>query len=55
MLIVKFQGYFKANKFIVAQTPLPKTVEDFVSMLYQVKSACIVCLDEELINDKVIT
>ncbi|XP_053386433.1 receptor-type tyrosine-protein phosphatase kappa-like [Mercenaria mercenaria] len=51
---VYVNGYEKSNKFILAQTPLPNTVEDFVFMLYQEKCPCIVCLDEENIKDKTV-
>ncbi|XP_053386435.1 receptor-type tyrosine-protein phosphatase kappa-like [Mercenaria mercenaria] len=51
---VYVNGYEKSNRFILAQTPLPNTVEDFVFMLYQEKCPCIVCLDEENIKDKTV-
>ncbi|XP_053385844.1 receptor-type tyrosine-protein phosphatase kappa-like [Mercenaria mercenaria] len=51
---VYVNGYIETNKFILAQTPLPDTVEDFVSMLYQERCSCIVCLDEENMYDKTV-
>ncbi|XP_053386122.1 receptor-type tyrosine-protein phosphatase kappa-like [Mercenaria mercenaria] len=51
---VYVNGYEKMDKFILAQTPLPNTVEDFVSMLYQERCSSIVCLDEENIKDKTV-
>ncbi|XP_053386115.1 receptor-type tyrosine-protein phosphatase kappa-like isoform X2 [Mercenaria mercenaria] len=51
---VYVNGYKEKNKFILAQTPLSNTVEDFVSMLYQEMCSYVVCLDEENINDKTV-
>ncbi|XP_053379861.1 receptor-type tyrosine-protein phosphatase alpha-like [Mercenaria mercenaria] len=34
------------NLFIAAQSPLPGTVEDFLSMIYQQNSTCVVALEE---------
>ncbi|XP_053378690.1 receptor-type tyrosine-protein phosphatase alpha-like [Mercenaria mercenaria] len=35
------------NLFIAAQSPLPGTVEDFLSMIYQQNSTCVVALEEQ--------
>ncbi|XP_060574211.1 receptor-type tyrosine-protein phosphatase mu-like, partial [Ruditapes philippinarum] len=40
------------TKFIVSQTPMSNTVEDFISMLYQEKCACVISLDDEHLKDK---
>lgn len=40
------QGFRDADKFILAQTPLPNTVQDFLSLVYQADVSCIVCLDD---------
>ncbi|XP_060551640.1 receptor-type tyrosine-protein phosphatase kappa-like [Ruditapes philippinarum] len=45
-------GYENPFKFIVTQTPMPNTVEDFISMLYQEKCACVINLDDENLKDK---
>jgi protein tyrosine phosphatase len=52
-LVFQFQGYENPYKFIVTQTPMPNTVEDFISMLYQEKCACVISLDDENLKDKV--
>ncbi|XP_060560020.1 receptor-type tyrosine-protein phosphatase kappa-like [Ruditapes philippinarum] len=35
------------NLFIAAQTPLPKTVEDFLSMVFQQHTCCVVALEDQ--------
>jgi protein tyrosine phosphatase len=52
-IVSQFQGYENPFKFIVTQTPMPNTVEDFISMLYQEKCACVINLDDENLKDKV--
>ncbi|XP_060591291.1 receptor-type tyrosine-protein phosphatase kappa-like [Ruditapes philippinarum] len=49
---VYVNGYENPYKFIVTQTPMPNTVEDFISMLYQEKCACVISLDDENLKDK---
>ncbi|XP_060588800.1 receptor-type tyrosine-protein phosphatase kappa-like [Ruditapes philippinarum] len=49
---VYVNGYENPYKFIVTQTPMPNTVEDFISMLYQDKCACVISLDDENLKDK---
>ncbi|XP_053378702.1 receptor-type tyrosine-protein phosphatase kappa-like [Mercenaria mercenaria] len=34
------------NQFIAAQSPLPRTTEDFLSMIYQQNCTCVVALEE---------
>uniref|UniRef100_A0A8C7YC69 Receptor-type tyrosine-protein phosphatase C n=1 Tax=Oryzias sinensis TaxID=183150 RepID=A0A8C7YC69_9TELE len=46
-------GYWDQNAFIVAQTPLPDTVNDFWQMIYQQKVPNIVMLSECEKDDKV--
>ncbi|XP_060580858.1 receptor-type tyrosine-protein phosphatase alpha-like [Ruditapes philippinarum] len=49
---VYVNGYENLYKFIVTQTPMPNTVEDFIPMLYQEKCACVISLDDENLKDK---
>ncbi|XP_060588974.1 receptor-type tyrosine-protein phosphatase kappa-like [Ruditapes philippinarum] len=49
---VYVNGYENPNKFIASQTPMPNTVEDFISMLFQEKCACVINLDDENLKDK---
>ncbi|XP_060581444.1 receptor-type tyrosine-protein phosphatase epsilon-like [Ruditapes philippinarum] len=43
---VFINSFTKPNNFIMAQSPLPLTVEDFVSMIYQDDCICVVSLDD---------
>ena len=47
------QGYRTSRKFITAQSPLPSTIVDFLSLIYQEKCSCIVMMDEADTADKV--
>jgi protein tyrosine phosphatase len=49
-----FKGYQQKDRYILAQTPMPSTLEDFVSLLYQEKIGLVVCLDDEDVKDKVV-
>jgi protein tyrosine phosphatase len=48
------KGYLQTERYILAQTPMPSTLEDFVSLLYQEKIGLVVSLDEEDVKDKVL-
>ena len=52
---VQLQGFRDADKFILAQTPLSNTVQEFLSLVYQTDVTCIVCLDDPLYKAKVRT
>lgn len=43
---VYFNGFRSPNKFICAQTPLPSTIADFLTMIFQVNCSSIVMMDE---------
>lgn len=47
------QGYWGPRAFIVAQTPLPDTMADFWSMVYQKKVSTIIMLSDYSEGDKV--
>ncbi len=49
------QGYWGPRAFIVAQTPLPDTMADFWTMIYQKKASIIVMLSDCSEGDKVPT
>lgn len=48
------QGYWGPRTFIAAQTPLPDTIADFWSMVYQKKVSTIVMLSGGSEGDKVL-
>lgn len=49
------QGYWGPDAFIVAQTPLPATVADFWSMVYQKRVSAVVMLSDCSEGDQVLT
>ena len=49
-----FKSFRKRRKFIVAQTPLPSAVVDFLSLIYQEKCTCVVSMEEPDIQVKVL-
>ncbi|XP_060597478.1 receptor-type tyrosine-protein phosphatase epsilon-like [Ruditapes philippinarum] len=48
---VFINSFTKPNNFIMAQSPLPITVEDFVSMVYQEDCICVVSLDDMNVSE----
>ena len=52
-ILYVLQGYRTSRKFITAQSPLPSTIVDFLSLIYQEKCSCIVMMDEADTADKV--
>lgn len=49
---VYVDGYLQSNRYILAQTPLVSTVEEFASLLYQENVGLVISLDEDRRNDK---
>lgn len=48
------QGYWGPRAFITAQTPLPDTMADFWSMVYQKRASTVVMLSDCTEGDKVV-
>lgn len=42
-----FQSLTESDRYILAQTPLPGTVDDFLTLIYQEDVKCIVSLDPQ--------
>lgn len=51
--IFLFQSFCVKNRFIVAQTPLPGTIQDFLSLIYHSDVSCVVSLDDGAYTRKV--
>ena len=47
------QSLKKANRLLLAQTPLPATVDDFLLLVTQERCSCIVNMDPEHTENKV--
>ena len=41
-----FQSFKQTNKYILAQTPLTATIEDFLGFVLQENCSCIIALDD---------
>ncbi|XP_053386936.1 receptor-type tyrosine-protein phosphatase epsilon-like isoform X6 [Mercenaria mercenaria] len=51
---VYVNSYTTINRYMVAQTPLPDTVVDFLTLIIQEKVACIVSMETDSVDDKTI-
>lgn len=51
---VYVDGFFKSNKYIVTQQPLPNTENDFWKLVFQKECSIVISLNEIDLNDKVI-
>ncbi|XP_053387620.1 receptor-type tyrosine-protein phosphatase epsilon-like isoform X2 [Mercenaria mercenaria] len=51
---VYVNSYTTINRYLVAQTPLPDTVVDFLTLLVQEKVSCIVSMETDSVDDKTI-
>ncbi|XP_053386937.1 uncharacterized protein LOC123541961 [Mercenaria mercenaria] len=49
---VYINSYTTINRYLVAQTPLPDTVVDFLTLLVQEKVSCIVSMETDSVDDK---
>ncbi|XP_052762438.1 receptor-type tyrosine-protein phosphatase mu-like isoform X3 [Mya arenaria] len=49
---VFIDGHRKKNRYLVAQTPLPETVDDFLTLIYQESCSCIVSFETDNGNNK---
>ncbi|XP_052762428.1 receptor-type tyrosine-protein phosphatase mu-like isoform X2 [Mya arenaria] len=49
---VFINGHRTKNRFLVAQTPLPETVGDFLTLIYQQSCSCIVSFKMDIGNNK---
>ncbi|XP_052762444.1 receptor-type tyrosine-protein phosphatase mu-like isoform X2 [Mya arenaria] len=49
---VRINGHRTKNRFLVAQTPLPETVDDFLTLIYQQSCSCIVSFGTDIGNHK---
>ncbi|WAR17984.1 PTPRR-like protein, partial [Mya arenaria] len=47
-----FQGHWRKKRFLVAQTPLPETVDDFLTLIYQESCSCIVSFETDIGNNE---
>ncbi|WAR18067.1 PTPRV-like protein [Mya arenaria] len=46
------EGHWRKKRFLVAQTPLPETVEDFLTLIYQESCSCIVSFETDIGNNE---
>ena len=53
-LCCTIQGLKTANRLLLAQTPLPATVDDFLLLALQERCSCIVNMDPEHTKHKVL-
>ncbi|XP_053386938.1 multiple epidermal growth factor-like domains protein 11 [Mercenaria mercenaria] len=51
---VYVNSYKAINRFLVAQTPLPDTVVDFLTLIVQEKVSCIVSMEANAVDDKTV-
>ncbi|XP_053387233.1 uncharacterized protein LOC123543452 [Mercenaria mercenaria] len=51
---VYINSYTTINRYLVAQTPLPDTVVDFLTLLVQEKVSCIVSMETVSVGDKTV-
>ncbi|XP_052762977.1 receptor-type tyrosine-protein phosphatase mu-like isoform X2 [Mya arenaria] len=45
-------GHWRKKRFLVAQTPLPETVDDFLTLIYQESCSCIVSFETDIGNNE---